>query len=263
MPVIVSGISNAIAVSVGNQSACAVLFTGSVQCWGSNNTGQLGSGTFNNSLTPVTVLGVSNAKSVSVGNQSACAVLSTGSVKCWGRNNIGQLGFDPTAVGNTDTPLQLTNVVNVSEISVGDQSTCVLLTTKNVQCWGSNFFNQLGDRSVKLYSSNPVAVLGISGAISISNGSNSACAVISDGTVKCWGSNNSGQFGTAVIGVSDLPKPAIGLTNAITVSVGNGSACSLLSTGATKCWGQNSSTTYTSNGSIVNSLRPISISGLQ
>jgi alpha-tubulin suppressor-like RCC1 family protein len=76
---------------------CARLAAGTVQCWGSNNAGELGDGTTNDSVSPLTVTGLSGVTQVEAGNHATCAVLNSGSITCWGANDSGQLG-NPTAV---------------------------------------------------------------------------------------------------------------------------------------------------------------------
>jgi alpha-tubulin suppressor-like RCC1 family protein len=87
-PTAVSGLSGATAISVGGQSACALLSGGTVECWGN---------------TPVAVSGLSGATAISVGGQSACALLSGGTIECWGSNDEGQLGNGTTT--NSSTPV--------------------------------------------------------------------------------------------------------------------------------------------------------------
>ena len=45
IPVAVAGISTAIAITAGAYHSCAVLRSGSVECWGYNGDGELGNGT--------------------------------------------------------------------------------------------------------------------------------------------------------------------------------------------------------------------------
>jgi alpha-tubulin suppressor-like RCC1 family protein len=55
-PVEVSGLHDAVAISVGRQHSCALRATGDVVCWGRNDHGQLGNGSFDGAPTPVTVI---------------------------------------------------------------------------------------------------------------------------------------------------------------------------------------------------------------
>ena len=96
IPVAVTGITTAMAVSAGSQYSCALLKDGSVQCWGDNSVGQLGDGLTLESHSPVTVFGLTTAAAVSAGGGSACALVDVGvnggTVQCWGVNDAGQLG---------------------------------------------------------------------------------------------------------------------------------------------------------------------------
>jgi hypothetical protein len=55
-----------------------------------------------------------------------------------------------------------------------------------VKCWGRNTTGQLGD-GTNADSNLPVPVSGISAAIAVSAGDSHTCAVVSGGTVECWG----------------------------------------------------------------------------
>jgi alpha-tubulin suppressor-like RCC1 family protein len=108
VPVAVSGVTSAAAVSVTQSNVCALLSTGGVDCWGNNVFGQLGDGTAEASTTPVAVDGVSGARAISVSELHACALLSGGSVDCWGYNASGQLGNGTTT--NSDVPVQVSGI---------------------------------------------------------------------------------------------------------------------------------------------------------
>ena len=83
-PVVVSGLSTAVAITAGGAHSCAVLANGTAKCWGANGSGQLGNGTTTNASTPVVVTGLSTAVAIRAGSAHSCALLANGTAKCWG-----------------------------------------------------------------------------------------------------------------------------------------------------------------------------------
>jgi alpha-tubulin suppressor-like RCC1 family protein len=86
-------------------------------------------------------------------------------------------------------------------------------------------------------------------ATAIVAGSNHTCALLSDGTVKCWGKNDYGQLGlgdvqsrgdaTNEMG-DNLASVDLGFGNSATaIATGAVHTCALLKNGAVKCWGRN------------------------
>ena len=163
-------------VSANDNSTCATLTTGGVDCWGSNNSGQLGNNTTTSSETPVEVVGVggtstlSGATSVSVGYDSACAMLSSGGVDCWGLNIEGELGDNNTTSPGL-TPVEVVGVngtdylSGVTSVSVGYEATCAMLSSGGVDCWGLNDEGQLGNNSAT-QELTPVAVATLASVLS-------------------------------------------------------------------------------------------------
>ena len=106
IPVIVSGISNATKITNGYRHACAILDNKSVQCWGRNNQGQLGDGTFVDRNVPTAVTGVKNVVEIAPGYRHTCALLDNDTIQCWGQNNQGQLGDGTTNSRTTPAEVQ-------------------------------------------------------------------------------------------------------------------------------------------------------------
>ena len=92
IPVMVTGVSDAIAVATGRFHTCAVLSSGIVQCWGNNDAGQLGTGDTITATAAATVSDITNAVDIEVGDYDSCALLRSGMVQCWGDDSSGQLG---------------------------------------------------------------------------------------------------------------------------------------------------------------------------
>jgi alpha-tubulin suppressor-like RCC1 family protein len=210
-PVPVSGITGATAFTTGAYHTCARLGNGTLRCWGRND-GRLGNGTYADSSTPVPVSGITTAVVVSGGGAHTCAVLSDGTVQCWGDNQYGQLG-DGTTTSRT-TPVPVGGITGAVAISTGWDHTCALLGDGSVQCWGDNEFGQLGDGTTTRKTT-PVPVSGITGAVAVTAGWwHHSCALLGDGTVRCWGANEWGQLGneTTTGSLSPVTMSGTGVT---------------------------------------------------
>jgi alpha-tubulin suppressor-like RCC1 family protein len=85
-------------------------------------------------------------------------------------------------------------------IATGEYHSCALIGDGTARCWGYNSSGQLGDgtTTTRTDRSTPVAVSGLSGATAIATGGYHTCALIGDGTARCWGNNSNGQLGRVV-----------------------------------------------------------------
>ncbi len=221
----------------GTGHSCAVTASGGVQCWGGNDSGQLGDGSETQNATPVPVSGISNALTVGVGQSHSCALLSGGSVRCWGDNQYGQLGDGSNMT--QPTPVTVEAINRAVAIAVGDWHSCALLDSGTVQCWGYNAEGQLGDGS-QVNRDTPVGVTNANSVSAITAGSNHSCALLSDGTLECWGQGAYGQLGNGGNTLQSSPTAVLGLTNAVSVAGGGRHTCAALDDGSVYCWGDNS-----------------------
>lgn len=149
----------------------------------------------------------------------------------------GQLGDGNTSPSNT--PVAVTGLTGVTQIAVGGQFACAL-ASGIVQCWGLNNAGQLGNNT-QVNSDVPLTIPGLSGVVAITaavNGSH-ACALLSSGTVECWGYNGSGQLGNGTLTSSGYPVVVSGLTGVTQIVAEGATTCALLSTSYVDCWGDN------------------------
>jgi alpha-tubulin suppressor-like RCC1 family protein len=145
-------------------------------------------------------------------------------------------------------------------ISSGFDYSCTLLNSSAVKCWGANQYGNLGDGTTTQRLT-PVTVSGLGSRVSsIAVGNRHACAVLSYGAVKCWGTNNFGQVGTGATGADvSTPFTVPGLSGVSAMSVGAHFSCALLKTGAVKCWGRGA---HVGDGTSSNRLTPVDVVGL-
>ena len=157
-----------------------------------------------------------------------------------------------------------TSSASSSSLALGYNHACGLLDNGSVKCWGdyangrlgNGATQDIGDDSGEMGDALPVSKLGTGRtATSISSGlpttSPHTCAVLDDGSVKCWGYNQHGQLGignTTTMGDTFFGRMGDNLSavdlgtgrTAVDVSVGDRFSCALLDNGDVKCWGRNS-----------------------
>jgi alpha-tubulin suppressor-like RCC1 family protein len=216
---------------------CARASDNTAWCWGSDFVGQLGDGMSSTaSSTPVRALLMngSDVMEVAAGNSHSCARRSAGAVFCWGDNTVGQLGNG--TMNSSTTPVQTQLPVGAARITTGGGQTCELGVDGAAYCWGYNNFGQLGNGSTST-SPVPVRVSTLGAAVSeISAGYDFTCAVKTDRTLWCWGSNEHKKAGdanaTMIAAPARLPLPDV-----VHVSAGWDLACAVVMSGEVFCWG--------------------------
>ena len=273
-PVAVNGLTGAIAVTAGDSHTCALLKAGTVKCWGANDVGELGSGPFVDSKKPLLVAGLTGVTAIAAGGDHTCALLKEQTVKCWGRNYPGVLGNGTTV--SSASPVDVIGLSGVTSISTGNQDSCALLDSGTVKCWGYNGDAELSTGRSKgpetcaagefdvACSTKPVTANGLKGVVAVTNGTNSTCAVLRSGTVKCWGDNGHGSLGNGTTLNSTKPVSVTGLKTVVSV-VSNGRygpfTCALLTAGNVKCWGVNGDGTL-GTGTTAYALKPVNVVAL-
>ncbi len=183
---------------------------------------------------------ISVEPTMGLGSFHSCAISRTGELKCWGSNANDQLG-DGSSITQRNTPGNVLGSAKYIAVAGGETFTCAVTSGGAAQCWGRNVFGQLGDGS-NTTRNTPVQVVGLSsGVTAIAAGHLHACALLSTGTVKCWGDNSDGQLGVGTLVPSSIPVDVVGLSGVQSIESGAYYTCALLQGGAVKCWGFNGS----------------------
>ncbi|MDP1850017.1 MAG: hypothetical protein Q8K79_19685 [Solirubrobacteraceae bacterium] len=252
------------AVATGSYHSCAVLDDGSVRCWGYGTSGQLGyasTETIGDDETPGSAGPVDlgpgrTARAISAGSVHTCAVLDDGRVRCWGYGQDGRLGTANTStIGDDETPGSIAPVDlgpgrTARAISAGAGHTCAVLDDGSVRCWGYGANGRLGTGARDSVGDDetpgsiaPVDLGPGRTATAITVGEAHSCAVLDDGSVRCWGYNRQGQLGYGneeSLGDNEAPGSVDALTlpaPAVAISAGDFHTCSVLAGGQVRCWG--------------------------
>ena len=238
-------------VTVGQVTACALMESGNIYCWGSGYYGKMGNGEswnddyVNTEMRQVLLPEGQGGQTVSISGGHICTILDNGDVYCWGRGNQGQLGYGGTSNRNIPTKVNLPGQRSAIAISTGAFMTCAITRDGMGYCWGENDEGQLGNGTTNSRRMTPAEVLFPSGytPVSISAGDDFACALMDNRKVMCWGENNDGRLGQGPLGTDDETTPVwVIMENSETahfLDIGTKSACMILDSGETKCWGTN------------------------
>ena len=263
-------------VDAGSASAhtCALLDDGGVKCWGlggarlgQGNTQDIGnaSGEMGDALPEIDLGTGRTATTLDVGSGHACSILDDGALKCWGESYSGQLGLgtnaargdQPAEMGDALAAVDLGTGRTAVAVATGGAHTCAILDNADLKCWGENYQGQLGlgdtdhrgDNAGEMGDNLPAVPLGTGRtAVAVSAGQSHTCAVLDDGSVKCWGLGYQGQLGhgaTTTLGDQGheignaLPTVNLGAgRTAIAVATGQSYTCAVLDNGRLKCWGE-------------------------
>lgn len=129
------------------------------------------------------------------GGTHACSITIGGKLYCGGRNYAGQLGDGLTT--SRPTTLAETSLGGTwIDVSAGMDHTCGITSTRELYCWGQNYWGQVGPVGEDTRLS-PYHVLSGKTFDQVSAGTMHTCAVASDKSLWCWGANHAGQLGSS------------------------------------------------------------------
>lgn len=261
--------------AMSGRHVCVITSTDKVKCFGANKAGQLGYGDTNNrgdadgemgEALPYVELGTNaKAKQLALGDEHSCVLLEDNAVKCFGRGSNGRLGTGALAdvgtaanqMGDALKAVDLGTSSRIAKLVAGRDFTCAQFDDRSLKCFGANGAGQLGlgdtePRGTTMQSMGnnlPYVDLGSSQvASSLTCRATTCCAVLLQGTMKCWGGNSKGQLGlgdTLSRGGKpqemgdELPQITLGnLTKIQEVRIQDDFVCARDERGW-KCWGAN------------------------
>jgi len=215
VPTPVQGLdSGVLAISAGGgrfefAHTCALRADGQVLCWGSNQRGQLGDGSFTGNTVPRPVLGLTGAIGISAGTEHSCA-MTQGGPRCWGSNLNGELGN----LGSVDSnsPIGVSVLGNtIATLTAGRYGSCAKAEDSTLSCWGANDLGSLGDNTFisRRFASPVLTRMTTIGAIDVvtptGNGASRAPAVTDSGRFVVFESASTnlieGSTGPEAVGI--------------------------------------------------------------
>ncbi len=195
----------------GDHHNCLLKSDRTVWCWGRNQYGELGVSAMMDSPTPVQSA-FTDAIAIAPGHQATCGVKSDRTSWCWGRIIDGNFHSDPVALAGGD---------GVEDISLVQGALCARKTGGSVWCWTTG----LTTPPIEMISSGVVQATW-------------NCAVMTDGTVSCWGNNDYGQLGDGTNSGTG-PVTVVGLSDVVEVGSYSNTNCARRGDGSVWCWGYN------------------------
>jgi alpha-tubulin suppressor-like RCC1 family protein len=254
-------------IVVGGSHTCGLTANGSVMCWGSSSSGQLGYGNKNNvgdknTTLPYTAGFVNTGTAfvqIASGSSHTCGLAGNGSVMCWGAGAFGKLGYgNADNVGTTNTTLPymqgfVDTRTSFAKIFAFADGTCGLTGNGSVMCWGYGLDGELGygvatsvgDTATTLPYTQGFVKSGTA-FVQIAIGFAHTCGLVANGSVMCWGQAMYGQLGygsTINVGNTATTKPyTAGFVQTgasfIWLTAGQSHTCGLTTNGSVVCWGQ-------------------------
>lgn len=238
-------------VAAGEQHGCGLTPGGTMACWGSNASSQLGNDTLfipaqcGEALsavecmeTPVPVRSPETFTALTAGAFHTCALNTAGAAFCWGSGGSGRLGQGSGS--SSEAPVAVTGGHAFAAISAGVAHTCAVTTGGTAYCWGAGGSGQIGDGATANRTAPTAVSTGLSFTAIAAGGSHS-CGVATDGTAWCWGDGRSGQLGTGgVPGPQTTPVQVAGGLTFATIAAGEDHTCGRTTGGVVYCWGDNS-----------------------
>lgn len=262
-------------IQLAYTGGCGLTKSNTALCWGTNEAGQLGTGTAGSptvALLPNAVTTAQKFQDLRIDYAHVCGITSANAALCWGLNGNGQVGVAKTNTPNcasagapcTANATAVQGGLSFSAIAVGFFHTCGLSAGK-AYCWGVNTEGQLGIGSIDgLDHPAPTLVVGGLTFSSITAGFRYTCGVTTSNQAYCWGYNFYGELGVGSRAATGTPTLVTGGLSFASVTAGSGfTTCGITVSQQTYCWGWNDSGQLGTNTTDSLSVAPARVSGSQ
>jgi alpha-tubulin suppressor-like RCC1 family protein len=183
VPVPVDASETYLDVSVTSKSVCGVTISNKLKCWGTFDTGNLGTGDTANHFSPTWIDVTETYLSVKNASTYACGMTSLNAIKCWG-NSMGSGGTFSAVL----QPVVVSAVTDTfTKIGVSSSFACGIRSAdQRLMCWGSNSNYKLGTGNTT-HSHIPVLSADTETYAELNTGSTSGCGITTSDVTKCWG----------------------------------------------------------------------------
>lgn len=237
VPVLVPGSEGVVQVAAGGQHTCFLTRDGVVSCFGSNALGQLGHVAPAEQLSPAVVALPARATSIDAAYGHTCAVLETHELYCWGENVETQLGQGDAPDENHPDPVQVMLPDPVLGVACGQGHT-LAFTANAVYAWGRNTAGQCGLGEGQPTRVRVPTAVALAGVQSLDAGQDSACAVMTDGALQCWGASTDQHLGNASDATLWSPQAVAAGSTWAQLTLETFHTCSIDGEQQLYCWGR-------------------------
>ena len=247
-----------LAISAGDFNTCAIGADGTAWCWGADGSGELGNGALTGnqpSPSPVDTAGAvpDTWTAISAGDDYACAIAADATAWCWGNDSGPQLGNGAALAANqpSPTPVDTTGPIpdTWAAITAGSNGTCAIAADGTAWCWGNDGGGKLGNGAALTDPQPSPSAVDTTGPIpdtwtAISAGPAHTCAIATDGSAWCWGTDFEDMLGNGPVVTANQPSPSpVDTAGPIpdtwtAISAGSISTCAVAAGGGVRCWGR-------------------------
>lgn len=234
VPLQIAGLTGVVDVFAGSYSSFALHSDGTVSAWGFNDYGALGVGHTDAIHVPEPVTGLNQVLQLSAGTDHGLARTSDGSVYVWGRAAVLGMG---AGAGNALEPRLHPGLSGIVSVAGFDSRSLADGADGTVWTWGG-IVNEVGEYAAVLTSDVPLEFTDLPPAVAVYDGEEHSIALLQDGRLVAWGSNDRRQLGSSLpLGYRSFTQTQTEGT-VLMASGGEENALALLNDGTVLSWGK-------------------------